>query len=219
MNQELFIGRAATNDIVVDQAIVSKVHAKLTYVGEGKIQIEDMGSTNKTFVNGEKIVRKIITQSDRVTLGSFPLNTESLFKAVLKKENENKTDFRREFSLLKNKHDDFERRVDQMQKGAQTKPMYIKAGFTIATMAIAFFVFKDDTQTRYLVMMGAGIVGGFLSVNNKGNTQMKDEIDRLSVQLQREYKCPKCGMSLMNKRWNYWAGLGSCPQCHARWMD
>jgi len=215
MKKELLIGRGVTNDIVVAQSIVSSTHAKITFVEDGKIQIEDLNSTNHTFVNGEKILKKIITPLDRVTLGSYPLDTESLFKKFI----ENKTDFRKEFLLLKTKHEEFERQVDQMQKGAQTKPMYIKAGFTIAAMVVAFFVFKEDNSTRYLVMMGAGILGGFLSVSNKGNTQMKDEIDRLSVQLQREYKCPKCDYSLMGKRWGYWAGLGACPQCKAIWRN
>ncbi len=214
MKKELLIGRGATNDVVVEQSIVSRVHAKITFVEDGKIQVEDLNSANHTFVNGEKILKKIITPTDRVTLGSYPLDTKSLFKKFI----ENKTDFRKEFLLLKTKHEEYERKVDQMQKGAQTKPMYIRAGFTVAAMALSFFVIEDP-NLKYPVMMGAGIVGGFLSVSNKGNTQMKDEIDRLSVQLQREYKCPKCGMSLMSKRWNYWAGLGTCPQCEARWMD
>lgn len=218
MKQELLIGRGASNDIVVEQSIVSTVHAKITFTADDKIQIEDLNSTNHTFVNGEKILKKIITPTDRVTLGSYVLNTESLFKALNKKITENKTDFSKEFSLLRIKYEDYERKVDQMQKGAQTKPMYIRAGFTIAAMAISFFLIKDP-NLKYPVMMGAGIIGGFLSVSNKGNTQMKDEIDRLSVQLQRDYKCPKCGMSLMNKRWNYWAGLGDCPQCNAKWKD
>lgn len=218
MHLELFIGRAANNDIVVDQPIVSKVHAKITYIGEGKIQIEDLGSTNKTFVNGEKIIRKIITQSDRVTLGSFPLDTEGLFKAVMKKVNENKTDFRKEFYLLKTKYEEFEQSVEQLQKGTQTKSMLLKAGITLAAMAFSFFLIKDS-NLRYSVMMLAGIVGGFLSLSNRGNSRVKDEVDRLNADLQREYKCPKCGMSLMSRRWSYWARLGSCPQCQAKWVD
>lgn len=218
MKKELTIGREASNDIVVNQSIISRIHAKVTYIDEEKIQIEDLGSANHTFVNGEKIKNKIISPSDRVTLGSYPLDTKSIFKSLNKIVNEHKTDFRSEFAQLKIKHDDFERQVDRLQKGTQSKPMYIRAGFTVAAMVISFFLL-NDTKLQYPVMMGAGLIGGILSVSSKGNSKMKDEIDDLSVKLQREYKCPKCSMSLMGKRWNYWAGLGSCPQCHARWMD
>ncbi len=146
------------------------------------------------------------------------LTTEINFKLLNQKINESKTDFSKEFSLLKNKYEIFELQVDLLNKAAKSIPMHIWVVFTISAMAISFFVIEDP-NLRYPVMMGAGIIVGILSFNSKGNTQMKDKIDRLNVQLQREYKCPKCGMSLMGKSYNYWAGLGACPQCNAMWMD
>ncbi|MEA5110827.1 hypothetical protein SDC9_32924 [bioreactor metagenome] len=218
MKIQVFVGRDSKNDIVVDQPAVSKTHAKITFVDKDKIQIEDVGSTNGTFVNGEKILKKIIMPSDRVTLGSYPLNTETLFKSINKKVNEKRTDFTHEFSMLRLHYESYENKVDLLQKGVQTKPMYIKAGITLAAMAFSYFIINDP-NFKYPVMTVAGIIGGFLSLNNKANARMKDEVDRLSVELQREYRCPKCGYSLMGKRWNYWAGLGACPQCNAKWVE
>lgn len=216
MSIELQIGKAPENDIVISQQVVSRKHAKVTYVSEGVLLIEDLSSTNHTFVNDVMILKKQITPTDKVSFGSYTIDTNLLFDEVKKRINATKTDFSAEFAALRKKYDDYEKRIDQLQKGAQAKPMYIRAGFTVAAMAVSFFLISDP-NLKYPVMMGAGIVGGFLSVSKKGNTQMKDEIDRLSVELQRDYKCPKCGYSLMGKRWNYWAGLGTCPQCKAKW--
>jgi hypothetical protein len=49
------IGRAASNDIVIDAQGVSKVHASLAKDTEGEWMITDSGSTNGTWIGGEKI--------------------------------------------------------------------------------------------------------------------------------------------------------------------
>jgi hypothetical protein len=54
MNRQVTIGRSSELDMVLVEDMVSRKHAKIT-VGPGKVLIEDLGSTNGTFVNGEKI--------------------------------------------------------------------------------------------------------------------------------------------------------------------
>jgi len=48
-------GRDVTNDIVLGDAEVSRQHSRLTR-SQGGIVLEDLGSTNGTFVNGERLV-------------------------------------------------------------------------------------------------------------------------------------------------------------------
>jgi hypothetical protein len=49
--------------------MVSRRHAKLTVTGD-QIFIQDLGSTNGTFVNGEKIKRARLTEGDRILIGT-----------------------------------------------------------------------------------------------------------------------------------------------------
>jgi ABC-type multidrug transport system ATPase subunit len=60
------IGRATDNDIVVGDLLASRHHAELTSDGRGNWFIEDLGSFNGTFVNGQRITRRV-----RVTDGAI----------------------------------------------------------------------------------------------------------------------------------------------------
>ena len=62
------IGRDVTNDIVIGDAEVSRQHARITRTPGGYV-VEDMGSTNGTFVNGERLTApRVLRDSDLVGL-------------------------------------------------------------------------------------------------------------------------------------------------------
>lgn len=52
---QMTIGRDITNDLVINDAEVSRKHARLTAQGGGYV-LEDTGSTNGTFVNGQRLM-------------------------------------------------------------------------------------------------------------------------------------------------------------------
>ncbi len=51
---QLTIGRDSTNAVVINDAEISRRHSRLTFQG-GKYVVEDLGSTNGTFVNGQRL--------------------------------------------------------------------------------------------------------------------------------------------------------------------
>src|SRR5215510_9638107 len=67
--KEIVIGRGGELDIVLVEDMVSRKHAKIT-TQAGKIVIQDLGSTNGTFVNGEKIKRVRLKEGDRILIGT-----------------------------------------------------------------------------------------------------------------------------------------------------
>jgi diguanylate cyclase (GGDEF)-like protein len=66
---ETVLGRGSAADIVLDEPSVSREHARITLIGEGAYFIEDLGSTNGTFVCGRPVRRARLASSDRVQLG------------------------------------------------------------------------------------------------------------------------------------------------------
>jgi predicted component of type VI protein secretion system len=66
---QLVIGRDSSSNIAINDAEVSRKHARLNFQG-GKYVIEDLGSTNGTFVNGQRLVSPVVLKSgDVVSLG------------------------------------------------------------------------------------------------------------------------------------------------------
>ncbi|MFW5876382.1 MAG: DUF4388 domain-containing protein [Myxococcota bacterium] len=66
---EIVIGRSSELDMVLVEDMVSRRHAKITVTG-GQIFVQDLGSTNGTFVNGEKVKRARLQEGDRILVGT-----------------------------------------------------------------------------------------------------------------------------------------------------
>lgn len=65
----VMMGRDVTNDIVIGDAEMSRQHARLTRTPGGYV-IEDLGSTNGTFVNGERLMApRVLNPGDLVGMG------------------------------------------------------------------------------------------------------------------------------------------------------
>jgi hypothetical protein len=75
--QEIVIGRSSELDMVLVEEMVSRKHARIALT-EGVISIADLGSTNGTFVNGEKVDEGTLKEGDRVLIGTNILKVISL---------------------------------------------------------------------------------------------------------------------------------------------
>jgi pSer/pThr/pTyr-binding forkhead associated (FHA) protein len=64
----LRLGRSPDNDVILRDPATSGHHARLERRGEA-FWLVDLGSTNGTFVNGEAIQERQLSNGDRVTLG------------------------------------------------------------------------------------------------------------------------------------------------------
>ena len=67
------IGRAPRADFILDAALVSRVHCRLTARPDGLLEIEDLESTNGTFVNGKKVERAELRDGDEIGIGRVTL--------------------------------------------------------------------------------------------------------------------------------------------------
>ena len=69
------VGRATRADFIVDAALVSRVHCRLTAT-DRHVQVEDLSSTNGIFVNDKKVSRANLATGDRLRVGRVELTLE-----------------------------------------------------------------------------------------------------------------------------------------------
>ena len=69
------VGRAPRADFIVDAALVSRVHCRLT-AGEEQLEVVDLSSTNGTFVNDTRVATAKLTKGDRLRVGRVELIVE-----------------------------------------------------------------------------------------------------------------------------------------------
>src|SRR5206468_1793101 len=72
---ELSIGRGETNDIKINGLQISTRHARLMRSGS-EIIIDDLGSTNGVYVNGARVSRQPLNESDSIQIGSFIIRVD-----------------------------------------------------------------------------------------------------------------------------------------------
>ena len=73
MNREIIIGRSSDLDMVLVEDMVSRRHAKISST-EAEVYIQDMGSTNGTFVNEQRLAAPALVQpGDKIRVGTTTL--------------------------------------------------------------------------------------------------------------------------------------------------
>lgn len=87
VSRQLSVGRNEENDLVLDSSMVSGQHATV-FLENGVAVVTDSGSTNGTFVNGQRITRAELHHGDRVRFDAieyiFEMPTESAHQTVVR---------------------------------------------------------------------------------------------------------------------------------------
>jgi pSer/pThr/pTyr-binding forkhead associated (FHA) protein len=69
------VGRASRADFILDVALVSRVHCRLT-AGDDQLEVVDLKSTNGTFVNDKRIDKARLATGDRLRVGRVEMTVE-----------------------------------------------------------------------------------------------------------------------------------------------
>ena len=63
------MGRATRSDFIVENFLLSRAHCRFTLSSGNELTVEDLDSTNGTYVNGKKVQRWKLASGDQVKVG------------------------------------------------------------------------------------------------------------------------------------------------------
>ena len=73
LGQSKTVGRGREADVMVDDASLSRLHGRIAVDQDGQLSVDDLGSTNGTFVNADRVVTSVLRDGDRLRLGRLEL--------------------------------------------------------------------------------------------------------------------------------------------------
>jgi len=209
------IGKADDNDYVADEEHVSRYHAKLERNEKGELLIEDLNSTNGTYVNGDQIMKKKIMPTDTVKLGShYILNVTE----ALKFDN----DYSEEFAVLKPVYDVYISQKIRIQSSNQFKARLFQslpfAVIGVAGLVIGFV--GRGTQGIFIISLILAVCAFTIGIyfGARQSAKIPEQLQNLANKFKIDYVCPKCGTFLGEIPWESLANKKQCPVCRAKWV-
>ncbi len=211
------IGKAPDNDYVVSHPQVSRHHARLVSDKQDHWFLEDLESSNGTFVNGLQIARKHVTPADNIRLGEeYQLD----FLAVLKSKN----DYSTEFKTLKKVYDDYTREKVKIQSSNQFKTrLFQSLPFALPGIIGLMISMTGDGAHGWVIgslflTILAPVAGIYLGARQ--SAKIPRQLQDLSNQFKIDYVCPKCGTFLGDIPWESLRNKKHCsvPSCQAKWV-
>ncbi|MDR0536693.1 MAG: FHA domain-containing protein [Tannerellaceae bacterium] len=211
------IGKAKDNDFVVDAPSVSRHHALLKRDENGSLFLEDLSSTNGTFVNGIQILKKRIACTDTVLLGKSPLNISEALNS--------NNDYIQEFAALKEVYEKYTAQKVRIQSATTFRTRLFQAapfalpgivGFVISFSGSGGMIFRAICLAIAVCAPAAGIYMGAQQAA-KAPQQLQELADQFKI----DYVCPKCGIFLGEIPWESLANKKNCSvqSCKAKWAN
>lgn len=209
------VGKTTENDLVIDNSSVSRNHARLCSDGSSGWILEDLNSTNGTFVNDVQILKKNITPSDRIRFGNS--DTYSL-NDLLHANN----DYSEEFEKLKDIYKTYTEAKVKIQSSNQLKTRLFQSlpfalpgiiGVTIG------FLGKGSPEMfgiSLFITILAPTIGIYMGAKQASKVPL--QLQTLADSFKINYVCPKCGAFLGEIPWESLVNKKQCPSCKAKWM-
>lgn len=224
---EIIVGRKGNQSFAITEKSVSGRHLKVTKLADGKVEIEDLGSTNGTFVDGARIIKKIVTEDTIVTLGpTFQIRIGDVLVASSKPIGGQQTNTQQtenctaEFEKLKAVYDNYQAEKIKLQQENAKKQFLRSLPGVASTVLFALTFLLGDSVNAIKPFMGVIMIGG-IAVSSwmafKGQQDMPVKMENLNKQFMVDYVCPKCKSFLGFLPFENLKNRGCCTVCKTKW--
>ena len=210
------IGKAKDNDFVIEDPQVSRYHAILVEETPGEMLLEDIDSTNGTYVNDNQIIRKRVSVGDKVAFGNCTLMIGDILKSA--------NDYSDDFARLKSVYEAYVKEKIRIQSSNQFKTRLFQSlpfaflgvfGLVYSFLGHAnpvFFIFS------FILAICAPTLGIYFGARQAA--KIPAQLQHLAGRFKTDYVCPKCGAFLGEIPWESLYNKKQCPvsSCRAKWV-
>ena len=211
------IGKAADNKLVIDDPQVSRYHALLTREDNGDLLLEDLGSTNGTFVNDNQIIKKKVLAEDKVAFGT---NYTIHVSDILKCDN----DYSEEFARLNDVYDIYIKEKIRIQSSNQFKTRLFQSlpFAVIGVLGIILGFMGHANKNLFIVSLVLAVCAPTIGIyfGARQAAKIPARLQNLANQFKIDYVCPKCGTFLGEVPWESLRNKKQCPisSCRSKWI-
>ena len=216
-SMKITVGKAEDNSFVIKDPEVSRYHAALMQDESGDLLLEDLDSTNGTFVNDNQIIKKKVQAEDKITFGtSFTMYVAELLKSD--------NDYCKEFALLKDVYDNYMKEKIHIQSNNQFKTRLFQSlpfamiGIFGILMSILGKTNNSLLVVSFIIAICAPTLGIYFGARQAA--KIPELLQNLANQFKIDYVCPKCHTFLGEIPWESLQNKKVCPinSCKAKWI-
>lgn len=236
---EIIIGRKGTQRTPITDTTVSREHCKLTINADGTYTLENL-SINGTFVNGNSIIRTVVTPDTILRLGAnfsvavrdlLPLQAANIKPRQAQQQNPlqqfakpavdpNQERYEMEFRKLKSVYEKYTVDKLEIQKEAGMTNFYRMLPMTLMAIVSlgAACIPGLGALSPVIAVVGLGLLVFSLFKSYNGNRDNPEKLEALNKQFMIDYVCPKCGNFLGFIPYENLENKSTCNFCKCKWV-
>ncbi|MBE6342155.1 MAG: FHA domain-containing protein [Lentimicrobiaceae bacterium] len=236
---EIIIGRKGTQRTPITDTTVSREHCKLTINADGTYTLENL-SINGTFVNGNSIIRTVVTPDTILRLGAnfsvavrdlLPLQAANIKLRQAQQQNPlqqfakpavdpNQERYEMEFRKLKSVYEKYTADKLAIQKEAGMTNFYRMLPMTLMAIVSlgAACIPGLGALSPVIAVVGLGLLVFSLFKSYNGNRDNPEKLEALNKQFMIDYVCPKCGNFLGFIPYENLENKSTCNFCKCKWV-
>jgi hypothetical protein len=200
--KEYTIGRnPSTSDIPINSGAASDRHARISIMDDGSLLLEDLRSSNGTYVNGERVRTKVITLHDKVRIGEQEFMMREHFRTTPEGQIVSfrpANDYTEEFAQLEPVWRSYESDREKI-KSRQNTTRFLRSTLPFLLPSIVgVFTLLIENEDKVMGVIQT-TVSGLLAVvlawlldSPAVQKRREARITRLEAAHRDRFRCPKC---------------------------
>lgn len=231
---ELIIGRRGEQPFAITDKSVSGKHLKLTTLPDGNVQVEDLGSSNGTFIDGVRIIKKVVSRNTVIQMGAhYSFRICDVLPETPKAQPTKTTNTAptpvapqpKTFSLapLEYVWEQYQKDMVQIDIEASEKAKSEKKKRNISalcsSLGMLFVLVPQLGIIRYILMVVSISITAYFIFKEEDDEISVVKKNRLNEKYASKYKCPnpECGRPFGYTPYRQIGFSRQCPACNCKY--